>query len=583
MDPNLEKFARIFPLGKPVGKDEFQLLAGRVLRGRPGSNDFSSMSPNVDRSAVMLVNARTLGEMVGAGSMYQIGKLAGWSHENMAGYDADGLVYKLVVFPETSSSLAVRATWQNMRDLACRVYPAIATVLHRFHDELVRTPYAEIVRRFRGGKMVTVSTSAPTFMSAVRLASIRNPDLGDVRQFYFDALYMKELYAGDGWTWSDTGVIPNMPLAQLGEHILIDLPALQMPSTKKLGRALTRGELPLPAHYEAANAARWTYGPSKRVQDDATDWAKIHGIKPASTDKDNVHFLVIDAQKSFCMPDGELWVAGRSGQGAVDDSKRLAECIYRNLGRITAITTTMDTHFAYQIFFPSFWLDRDGKHPPAHTEITTSQIDAGDYRPNPAMAKWLCGGNYPWLMQQVRYYCEELEKAGKYKLYLWPPHCLLGSEGHALVGVIHEARMFQAFARGAQSLVEIKGGNPLTENYSVMQPEVITRFDGQPLAQKNTLFLKTLLDADMVVIAGQAASHCVKSSIDDILTAILAKDPALAKKVYLLTDCMSSVTVPDGKGGFVIDYTPEAEKALKRFADAGMHCVRSTDPMDQWG
>ena len=41
--------------------------------------------------------------------------------------------------------------------------------------------------------------------------------------------------------------------------------------------------------------------------------------------------------------------------------------------------------------------------------------------------------------------------------------------------------MFHSFARGAQSWVEVKGGNPLTENYSVLRPEVLMRHDGQPL------------------------------------------------------------------------------------------------------
>jgi fructose-specific component phosphotransferase system IIB-like protein len=74
----------------------------------------------------------------------------------------------------------------------------------------------------------------------------------------------------------------------------------------------------------------------------------------------------------------------------------------------------------------------------------------------------------------------------------------------------------------------------------------------------------------------------VKSSIEDLLGEIVAKDPALAGKVYVLSDCMSAVTVPDGKGGFVADFTPQAEDALRRFADAGMHVVRSTDPIDSW-
>ena len=91
-----------------------------------------------------------------------------------------------------------------------------------------------------------------------------------------------------------------------------------------------------------------------------------------------------------------------------------------------------------------------------------------------------------------------------------------------------------------------------------------------------------IVEADAVVIAGQAASHCVKSSIDDLLAEIVATDPALARKVYIMTDCMSSVTVPDGSGGFVADFTPEAEAALQRFADAGMHLVRSTDALAGW-
>jgi nicotinamidase-related amidase len=158
----------------------------------------------------------------------------------------------------------------------------------------------------------------------------------------------------------------------------------------------------------------------------------------------------------------------------------------------------------------------------------------------------------------------------------------MGSDGHALAGVIHEARLFHAFVRGAQSWVEVKGGNPLTENYSVLRPEVLLRYDGHSLAQKNTNFIKTLLTADVVVIAGQAASHCVKSSIDDLLDEIVAQDPDLARKVYILGDCMSAVAVPDGKGGFLADFTPQAEAALQRFAGAGMHVVASTTPIADW-
>lgn len=339
----------------------------------------------------------------------------------------------------------------------------------------------------------------------------------------------------------------------------------------------------LPPFYDPANAARWDYRPDQAaLAAAAAAWRRAEGIRPAGSDAFNFHLLLIDVQKDFCFPEGSLYVAGRSGSGAIDDSRRLAEFVYRNLGAITNVTTTMDTHFAYQIFSPAFWVDAAGETLAAHTVIAGDQIAAGEVRPNPAVATWLCNGNYPWLVKQVEHYCRELERAGKYQLYLWPQHCLLGSEGHALAGLIHEARLFHAHARGSQSWVEVKGGNPLTENYSVLRPEVLSRHDGAPLAQRNTRFLETLMTADAVVIAGQAASHCVKSSIDDLLDEIVAADPALARKIYLMTDCMSAVTVPDGAGGLVADFTAEAEDAQQRFADAGMNLVRSTDALANW-
>ena len=341
--------------------------------------------------------------------------------------------------------------------------------------------------------------------------------------------------------------------------------------------------LPLPPFFDPRRAAAHAFAPdAAALAAAAPAWRAQHGVRPAAADEVRVHLLLIDVQKDFCFPEGTLYVAGRSGTGAVDDSRRIAEFIYRNLGALTDVTTTMDTHLAYQIFFPSFWLGRDDAPLTAHRVVTADQIAAGDARPNPAMAKWLCGGNYTWLCKQVLHYARELERAGKYQLYLWPPHCLLGSDGHALAGVVHEARLFHAFARTAQSHVEVKGGNPLTENYSVLRPEVLSRFDGAALAQRNTQFVHTLLAADAVIIAGQAASHCVKSTIDDLLGEIAAQDAAISRKVYLLTDCMSAVTVPDGNGGFAVDFTAQADAALQRFADAGMNLVRSTDPITSW-
>src|SRR5262245_25260307 len=119
-------------------------------------------------------------------------------------------------------------------------------------------------------------------------------------------------------------------------------------------------DMPLPAFYNPKRAGEWAYRPNEQnLFEAAGQWRKAHDVRPVASDPLDIHLLLIDVQKDFCFPEGSLYVAGRSGTGAVDDSRRIAEFIYRNLGILTNITVTMDTHFAYQIFFPSFWVDRE--------------------------------------------------------------------------------------------------------------------------------------------------------------------------------------------------------------------------------
>src|SRR3954462_1314028 len=121
-------------------------------------------------------------------------------------------------------------------------------------------------------------------------------------------------------------------------------------------------ELPLPSFYDPRSAERFGMSPDQAALfASAAAHRKAHRVKPAGADLLNIHLLLIDLQKDFCFPQGSLYVAGRSGRGAIDDNRRISEFIYKNLGSITSITATMDTHFAYQIFSPSFWVDRDGE------------------------------------------------------------------------------------------------------------------------------------------------------------------------------------------------------------------------------
>ena len=339
----------------------------------------------------------------------------------------------------------------------------------------------------------------------------------------------------------------------------------------------------LPSHFDPSAASDPGYCPDpESLLAAAQDWRSIERLTPVSQDSQRTVLLLVDVQRDFCHPEGALYVAGLEGGGAVADSARTAEFLYRNLAQISEVVCTLDSHHPHQIFFSSFWLDRSGSPPPPNTTISSRDVEQGLYRPNPNMVPLVAAPDLEWLERQVLDYCRRLEESGRHQLFLWPPHCLVGSSGHALVGVVDEARLFHCFAREAESVFVTKGEALLTENYSVLAPEVEVAHDGARLGTRDQKLIDRLLAADRLIVAGQAASHCVAETVFDLLAEIQRCDPALAGKVYLLQDCMSAVTVSGPDGSLLADFTSTAEEMFERARQAGMHVVRSTVPMAQW-
>jgi nicotinamidase-related amidase len=335
-------------------------------------------------------------------------------------------------------------------------------------------------------------------------------------------------------------------------------------------------EFPIPSHFSSEKVGEVWRVPYQERAAEAGKWAKEHNIQPSFKDKFRICLLPVDVQNTFCIPGFELYVAGRSGTAAVDDNRRLCEFIYRNLGVITEICPTMDTHQAIQIFHGIFLTNDKGEHPPPFTLISEEDVKRGIWKFNPAVGHTL-GISEKEGQRYLERYTRELKGGGRYDLTIWPYHAMLGGIGYALVSSIEEAIFFHTIARYSPADFQTKGNNPQTENYSVLGPEVLYDMNGKQLSQRNTRFIEKLLQFDAVVIAGQAKSHCVAWTIDDLLRDILVRDKRLAKKVYLLEDCTSAVVVPG-----VIDYTDQADAAFRRFAEAGMHIVRSTEFFVSW-
>jgi nicotinamidase-related amidase len=335
-------------------------------------------------------------------------------------------------------------------------------------------------------------------------------------------------------------------------------------------------ELPVPAHFDPDRVGEVWRVPYEDRARDAPAWAEKHGLRPAAGDSFRVCILAVDVQNTFCVPDFELFVAGRSGSGAVDDSRRLCEFIYRNLGTITQIFPSLDTHQAMQVFHAIWLVDEQGNHPDPYALISHPGVEAGRWRVNRAVAEAL-GIGVDYAERHLAHYTRQLAEGGKYDLTIWPYHALLGGIGHALVSAVEEAVFFHGVARYSQPEFQVKGDKPLTEHYSMLGPEVTEGPDGDRLGGMNTELIDRLLTFDAVVVAGEAKSHCLAWTIDDLLADDDARERRLAERTYLLEDCTSPVVVPG-----VVDYTDEADAAFERYADAGLHVVRSTEPIESW-
>jgi nicotinamidase-related amidase len=335
-------------------------------------------------------------------------------------------------------------------------------------------------------------------------------------------------------------------------------------------------KLPIPPHFNQENVGDIWKVPYQSRAAEARMWARQHNLPPAYTDAYKICLIAIDVQNTFCIPGFELFVGGRSGMGAVEDNRRLCEFLYRNLGVITQVAATLDTHQAMQIFHAIFLVDPQGNHPEPMTLVSHADILQERWKFNPPIADNL-DIDPSYGQEHLLHYTKELKDHQKYDLTIWPYHAMLGSIGHALVAAFEEAVFFHTIARYSQADFDVKGRNSLTEHYSALGPEVLRGPAGEEIAQKSYKFIQKLTEFDAVIIAGQAKSHCVAWTIADLLGDILAYDESLVEKVYLLEDCTSPVVAPG-----LVDYTDQAEAAFERFAQAGMHIVRSTDSMVDW-
>jgi len=275
----------------------------------------------------------------------------------------------------------------------------------------------------------------------------------------------------------------------------------------------------------------------------------------------NIQILIIDPQNDFCdLP--TAWqptdpLTGRTiapalpVAGAHADMQRLAALIHAGLDGLSGITVTLDSHHRVDIAHPAFWVQADGAPVSPFTTIAAQAVRDGHLRPRDRGA-----------LPRTLAYLDELEARGRHALMVWPVHCEIGTWGHNVHAEVRAAcNAWEERRLGVIQPIH-KGANPWTEHYSALQAEVPDATD--PDTQLNRPLLAALDRAEVLLIAGEASSHCVKATTEHLVDHLPG---GRLERVILLTDCMSPVT----------GFEAQAEGFLAAMRRRGVQLATSTD------
>lgn len=246
--------------------------------------------------------------------------------------------------------------------------------------------------------------------------------------------------------------------------------------------------------------------------------------------------FIIDPQRDFCDPSGTLYVPG-----ADKDMDRLAAFIQKEGRNITQIGVTLDSHHQMHIGNPLWWFTKDGKHPSPFTIIRAEDIQTGTWQVT-----------LPQLTDWSLQYLTQLEQKGRVHC-VWPFHCLIGTEGHSICHPLQEAIMEWENKTHRIAQCVTKGSNPRVEHFSVFRSEIPDPSD--PSCLLNMKLVEQIEKADRILIAGEALSHCVLSSVRDLLESFGSAESV--RKTTLLIDGTSSVPDPPGAPGLFSNPTKQ--------------------------
>lgn len=253
MEMNDEKEARVMQYLAALRKGEKHFstagLCGRIIRGRQ-PEDFTTLTDDPNRKLVMMLGPDGLRKLLGK-SGYEMLVAVGYDLPYITRKVRDeGNQFKLVVLP-LGGTPVLKATWKNVIEIAAQTYPEAAVDFRISLAQLrrLKTPsspgwtmadweWFERIVGFDFSEVDKIGASDYRFLTferfrvltAFRHLMTKTDWAFAVRAFLYFSLHLRELFAGNGYTYDARGkkgmseyIVPNRPLADLGFYAILDL------------------------------------------------------------------------------------------------------------------------------------------------------------------------------------------------------------------------------------------------------------------------------------------------------------------------------------------------------------------------
>lgn len=281
-----------------------------------------------------------------------------------------------------------------------------------------------------------------------------------------------------------------------------------------------------------------------------------------------ISLFIVDNQVDFTNKElGSLYVPGSEG-----DTDRLNRFIFNNVTCIDNIGASLDTHTVHSVFHPSYWVHpTTGEHPKPFTEIKIRDVIG-----LPDDGGWLrIKDDSPWVPAQRKNHViplfHRMLLAQLESITIWPYHCLQGDIGSALDPTLVETLVYFASVREVNPTFFVKGTYAHAEHFSVVKACV--EFPNAPETGLSHSLSNFFRRADAFILAGQAASHCVVETLEDLVELAKERGPDEVKKIYVLRDCMSSVKHPE------VDFEYLTNARFDKFEKMGVNFINHLDFM----